>query len=481
MKNFEVTIGLEIHTELNTQSKMFCSCKNDPFNSEPNTNVCPTCLGLPGSLPVPNKQAILDTIKIGKALGSTIAIATKWDRKHYFYPDLPKNFQISQFDQPICEGGYLPLADGKVALTRIHLEEDTGKLTHFQSALALSEKKNYSLIDLNRAGVPLVELVTEPVIHSAIKAREFCEEYQLVLRTLSVSSADMEKGEMRCEVNISLRENHRKQETNSKQIPNFNDQDFKLGTKVEIKNLNSFRAVERAIQYEIKRQTEMLEKGEKIIQETRGWNDSKQKTYAQRVKETSADYRYFPEPDIPPIETSELQKESGKLPEMPWEKRKKFMRWGLAEKDASILAKDLGKADYFERSAKSAKDKKGLANLFINDASEMNIKAEDLASIANEISSGKINRKIAQEIIRKKENGADLKKLFSQYQKIGDTNKLEKIVKKVIAENLEVVSKIKAGKKEAIAFLIGCVMAETRGQAEAEIVAELISRSINNT
>ena len=475
MKNYKVTIGLEIHTELNTKTKMFCGCKNDPFNSRPNTNVCPTCLGLPGSLPAPNKQAILDTIKIGKALGSKIAIATKWDRKHYFYPDLPKNFQISQFDQPICEGGYLLLTDGKVALTRIHLEEDTGKLTHFQSALASSEKKNYSLIDLNRAGVPLVELVTEPVIHSAIKAREFCEEYQLVLRTLGVSSADMEKGEMRCEVNISLINS----EFGARIIANKSGTDLqKLGTKVEIKNLNSFRAVERSIQYEIKRQAEMLEKGEKIIQETRGWNDSKQKTYTQRVKETSADYRYFPEPDIPPIETSELQKEIGKLPEMPWEKRKKFMRWGLAEKDASILAKDLDKADYFERSAKSAKDKKGLANLFINDASEMNIRAEDLASIANEISSGKINRKIAQEIIGKKENGADLKKLFSQYQKIDSASELEQIVKKVIAENPEVAEKIKAGKKEAIAFLIGCVMRETGGQAEAEMVTEMIKKMV---
>ena len=473
MKNYIPTIGLEIHAELNTKTKMFCGCKNDPFASAPNTNVCPTCLGLPGSLPVPNKQAILDTIKIGKALGSKIAIATKWDRKHYFYPDLPKSFQISQFDQPICEGGRLPAGDGQVELTRVHLEEDTGKLTHPQGA-------DYSLIDLNRAGVPLVELVTQPVIHDGKVARKFCEEYQLVLRTLGVSNADMEKGEMRCEVNISLCENHKTQDTNSKQTTkqttNSKSQilNQKLGTKVEIKNLNSFRSVEKSIEYEIKRQTEILGKGEKITQETRGWNDAKQKTYSQRVKETSADYRYFPEPDIPPIETSELLKEIGKIPEMPWDKRGKFIGWGLAEKDAQNIVSNLKMSEFFEQASYNTNDKKILANLLINDAPEMKITPNDLALLANIIDSGGINRTIAKEIISGIYQCQQICKLFAEYKIINSSEDIGQVVRQVIGNNPCVVAKIKAGKINAIAFLIGQVMIATRGRAEAEKVKEII-------
>ncbi|TSC92590.1 MAG: glutamyl-tRNA(Gln) and/or aspartyl-tRNA(Asn) amidotransferase subunit B [Candidatus Berkelbacteria bacterium Licking1014_7] len=502
MKNkYEPIIGLEIHAELNTKSKMFCGCKNDPFGSAPNTNVCPVCLGLPGTLPAPNKQAILDTIKIGKALNSKIAVKTKWDRKHYFYPDLPKNYQISQYDQPICEGGYLNLpphsespaihsgdecgnkkssihkapcfnagCEGlpngkKIVLTRIHLEEDTGKLLH-------SAGDKSSFIDLNRAGAPLVELVTEPVIISAKQAGEFCREYQLILRYLGVSNADMEKGEMRAEVNISLRKSEIR---NPKSETNSNNRNPKLGTKVEVKNLNSFKAVEKAIEYEIKRQSEILDSGGKVAQETRGWNDSKQKTFSQRIKETSADYRYFPEPDIPPIATKVLEKEIGKLPELPDAKRDKYKKWGLEDKDIEVIIANLKMSDYFEQTAYNTNNKKILANLLINEVSDMRLKPNDLAYMANVIDSGGINRTIAKKILEEARQGKSIESLFKKYQKIDSGTDLNKIVKKAIAQNPDVAAKIKAGKTQAIAYLIGQVMRETRGKADAKKVEEKIA------
>jgi aspartyl-tRNA(Asn)/glutamyl-tRNA(Gln) amidotransferase subunit B len=269
-------IGLEIHVELGTKSKMFCSCKNDAEEKNPNTNVCPVCMGHPGTLPVINEEAVKRVIKTGLALSSKISETSKFDRKNYFYPDLPKGYQISQYDQPLCQGGYLELMGRKIKITRVHLEEDTGRLIHPVGA-------DHSLVDYNRVGVPLMELVTEPDITSAEEAWKFAQELQLLLRYLGVSTADMEKGQMRVEANISL------------------GIGGKLGTKVEIKNLNSFRAVERGIDYEIKRQAEVLDSGEKVIQETRGWNDNAGETVSQRIKEEAHDYRYFPEPDLPSL------------------------------------------------------------------------------------------------------------------------------------------------------------------------------------
>lgn len=267
------TIGLEIHSELKTESKMFCSCLNDPNEKTPNKNICSICTAHPGTLPVINKEAVRKVIKTGLALNCQIAHQSKFDRKNYFYPDLPKAYQISQYDMPLCQKGFLNINNAKVRITRIHLEEDTARLIHPQG-------KDYSLVDFNRAGIPLMELVTEPDIHSAREARKFAEELQLILRYLDVSNADMEKGEMRVEANISL------------------SRDERLGTKVEIKNLNSFRSVEKGIDYEIGRQIEILDKKKKIIQETRGWHDAKQITFSQREKEEAHDYRYFPEPDL---------------------------------------------------------------------------------------------------------------------------------------------------------------------------------------
>jgi len=319
------TIGLEIHCELKTESKMFCSCPNDPDEKEPNTNICPVCLGHPGTLPVANVEAIRLTRLVGLALNSQILENSKFDRKNYFYPDLPKGYQISQYDQPLCLGGELEVGDGfggrkKIDITRIHMEEDTGKLMHPQGG-------DYSLVDFNRGGVPLMELVTEPDIENSDQAREFVKELQLILRYLDASDADMERGQLRVEVNISL----------GKIGPDGKKQ---LGTKVEVKNLNSLKAVEGSVAYEIGRQTELIKNGQKVIQETRGWDDNRGRTFSQREKEEAKDYRYFPEPDIPPlvITQDEIKKLKVLVGELPAKKRDRFIcQYGLDAPTAEIL------------------------------------------------------------------------------------------------------------------------------------------------
>ena len=303
---YQPVIGLEVHCELKTQTKMFCSCKNDSEEIRPNLNICPICMGHPGTLPVINKRAVEMVIKTGLALNCKIAKETYFERKNYFYPDLPKGYQISQYAVPLCQGGYLeiPGTNRKIWITRVHLEEDTGKLTH------CNDNDTYSLIDFNRSGVPLMELVTEPDIRSPQEARQFAQELQLILRYLGVSDADMEKGQMRVEVNISLTSANE----NSRKFTNkIGGNSRLLGTKVEIKNLNSFRAVEKASEYEIKRQSRILERGEKVIQETRGWLDVKGKTVSQRIKEEANDYRYFPDPDLPPLQATSYKLQATKI------------------------------------------------------------------------------------------------------------------------------------------------------------------------
>ena len=301
-------IGMEIHAELKTKSKMFCSCENGyELKEQPNTNICPVCMGHPGTLPVANQQAIDWTIKIGLALDCQIARQSKFDRKNYFYPDLPKGYQISQYDQPLTYGGKLKVGSKEIPIVRIHLEEDTGKLAHTAEG---------ALVDLSRACTPLIELVTGPEISSAKEAREFCQNYQRILRYLKISEADMEKGQMRCEANVSLQDAGQFYLENN-EVKAIGE--YKLNPKVELKNINSFRALERAIEFEIKRQTAAIEAGEKLVQETRGWDEATQTTFSQRVKETAADYRYFPEPDLPPLIISEEKIEALKaeLPELP--------------------------------------------------------------------------------------------------------------------------------------------------------------------
>jgi len=326
MNEYFPTIGLEIHAELKTKTKMFCSCLNDPEEKRPNINICPICLGHPGTLPVINEEAVKKVIKVGLALNCEISKHSFFERKNYFYPDLPKGYQISQYQVPLCKNGFLEIDGRKIRIRRVHLEEDTGRLLH---------QKNYSLVDFNRAGVPLMELVTEPDIKSAKEARKFAQELQLILKYLGVSDADMEKGQMRTEANVSL-----------------SKKENELGTKVEIKNLNSFKAVEEAIEYEIARQTEILKNKKKVIQETRGWDDVKKQTFSQREKEEAKDYRYFPEPDLPPLEITPEMIASirAEIPELPQQRRERFKKeYQLDEKSIEIFVQQKELGEFFEK------------------------------------------------------------------------------------------------------------------------------------
>ncbi|MCR4279365.1 MAG: Asp-tRNA(Asn)/Glu-tRNA(Gln) amidotransferase subunit GatB, partial [Candidatus Zambryskibacteria bacterium] len=326
MSSYKLTVGLEIHAELSTRTKMFCDSKNDPDETRPNVNICPICMGYPGTLPVINKEAIRSVLRLGHAVGGTIANYTEFDRKNYFYPDIPKGYQISQYKHPLVSGGSL----NGVAITRIHLEEDTARSTH--------DKGDESLVDFNRAGVPLMEMVTEPVMHSAAEAAAFAKELQLLLQYLGVSEANMEKGEMRVEANISVAR-----------------QDLAtLGMKVEVKNINSFKAASKAIEFEYKRQVALLEREEVIVQETRGWDENKGETFSQRVKEESHDYRYFPDPDLPKLFLSQIPEFDSNvlkasLPELPWEKRQRLVKdFGIKEADAEIYVRDEKWRAFFE-------------------------------------------------------------------------------------------------------------------------------------
>jgi aspartyl-tRNA(Asn)/glutamyl-tRNA(Gln) amidotransferase subunit B len=476
---YKTTIGLEIHVELNTESKMFCSCKNDPLEKRPNFNICPICTAQPGTLPVANEQAIRKTIKAGLALGCKINKESKFDRKNYFYPDLPKGYQISQYDKPFCEKGFLQIDNKNIGITRIHLEEDTGRLIH-------SGKD--SLVDYNRAGVPLMEMVTEPDINSGKEARNFAQELQIIFRYLNISSADMEKGQMRVEVNISLSKNE------------------KLGTKVEIKNLNSFRVVEKAIDYEIARQSEVLDDGEKVVQETRGWDEKKQITVSQREKEEAHDYRYFPEPDLPTFRFDDdyIAKIKAEIPELPWAKRIRLRdEYGL-EDDSTIenfvYNKDLG--EYFEKvmseltSWLGKKDQK-ITNLAVNyiitdfwalfekapiEELERKVDPEDFAELIKMIYKEEISSKIAKQVLLEMfKSGADPSHIVEEKKlaQMTDTNEIEKIIKEVIDNNPKPVEDYKKGKGNALQYLAGQVMAATQGRAKPETVQELLKKLLD--
>ncbi len=482
---YKVVIGLEIHSELKTQSKMFCDCLNDPEVGEANVNVCPICMSHPGTLPVMNQKAVEMVIKTGLALNGNIPDNAKFDRKNYFYPDLPKGYQISQFDLPLVEKGHLNIGDKKINITRIHLEEDTGKLIH-------PAKAQYSLVDFNRAGVPLMELVTEPDIENGQQAKSFCEELQLILRYLGVSEANMEKGQMRCEVNISL------------------SPDKKMGTKVEIKNLNSFRVVERSIDYEIKRQSDVLDSGEKVIQETRGWDENKQRTFSQRIKEESKDYRYFPEPDLPPLSgLSKLSDElKGQIPELPQAKRVRFENeYKISMENINTLINNKGLADYFETviselntwlKIKLISDKQPLIKLTTNyiltelqkllissksKIEDCKISPENFAEFITLINQKEISSSAAQTVLSEMfETGADPSNIIEEkdLKQVSDEGELDKIVKSVIKENPKPVEDLKSGKENALQFLVGKVMAASKGQANPEIVRDMLQKEILN-
>ena len=473
---FKTIIGLEIHVQLKTKSKMFCGCDNNAEKAPPNSLVCPVCLGLPGVLPVANRQAIEWTLKTGLALNAEIAKVSRFDRKHYFYPDLPKNYQISQYNMPFARNGELEIRNSKfeirkIKITRIHLEEDAGKLIHTEDA---------TLVDFNRAGTPLMEIVTEPEISSPQEAKIFLQELRSILRYLGVSDAEMEKGHLRCDANISLMQNAK--------VKNQNDNaKFKnLGTPVEIKNLNSFRMVERALSYEEKRQKEILERGEKVVKETRGWNDSRGETYTQRGKEFVQDYRYFPEPDIPPFETSkfDLKKIKSEIPELPPAKRQRYMRdFGLSLPDAAILSSEAAMAAYFEKIAGSVNGKLA-ANWTINELKMeglLVVKPEYMIELLKKIANSEISNNIAKEVLAKMITSGESPEIIISkkgIKQITSAEELTKIIDTVLTENEKTISDYRNGKMEAFGFLVGQVMRKTQGQANPELVNQILKERI---
>lgn len=445
-KKYEPVIGLEVHVQPATRTKMFCAHPVPEFGAQPNTCVCPVCLGLPGALPVPNKQAIEWTVLIGLALGCKIANFSKFDRKNYFYPDLSKGYQISQYDLPFCQDGRVNLDSGKVVrIRRVHLEEDTGKLIH--SYQLSPTNHSFSLIDFNRSGVPLVEIVTEPDISSSSEAKEYVTKLSQIIRYLGVSYADMEKGQMRLEPNVSLR----KVTSDKKQVTSLPDY------KVEVKNINSFRFVERAINYEIQRQQELLEKGEKIAQETRGFDEKRGITVSQRVKEEAQDYRYFPEPDIPPIRISDSQISdiSSQMPELPDAKQSRFMKkYGLTKNQATILTQTKEIAEFFEEAVKDGKkfgqEAKTIANVIIN-------KKIDWQNL--------LPAQLVQALVQGRREEIE-------------PEVLEKAIDIVITRNKETVESFKKGKTGVLEFLVGQVLKETKSRGNPREIREKLLEKI---
>ncbi len=488
MNKYKPTIGMEVHIELKTKSKMFCDSKNGMgLETEPNVNVCPVCTGQPGTLPVPNRQAIEFTQLAGLALNCEIAKNSKFDRKNYFYPDLPKGYQISQYDQPLCGKGYLEINGKKIGITRIHLEEDTGKLMH-------PKKADYSLVDFNRAGVPLMELVTEPDIETGAEARLFCQKLQQICRYLDISDADMEKGNMRCEANISL----------------YKKGEEKLsGTKVEVKNINSFKFVEKAIDAEIKRQTELLDKGKKVVQETRGWDEARGETVSQRTKESSHDYRYFPEPDIPPLEFSDdyIENLRRNLPELPEAKKQRFIsEYGVSGENVDVIVSDKKLAEYFEQVVSEIKEKldckefqageekclKLAANYMVSELQkhlikngqkieEVKITPENYAELIGFVAEGKISSSAAQTVLEEMyQTGGDPSQIIEAkgLLQVSDESVLEEIVIETIQSNPQSAAAYSGGKENALQYLVGQAMKKTRGKANPKVVIELLKKKL---
>jgi aspartyl-tRNA(Asn)/glutamyl-tRNA(Gln) amidotransferase subunit B len=492
MSKYETIIGLEIHVQLRTESKMFCACDNYSVDAKPNTNVCPVCMGMPGMLPVANKKAIEWTYLLGMALGAVTAEKFNFERKNYFYPDLPKAYQITSSTNPPVLGGSVNVdIDGIVTTIRthhIHLEEDAGKLVHPTGV-------KYSLVDLNRAGTPLMEIVTEPDIRSPHEASVFLQDLRSIIRYLGISDANMEQGNLRCDANVSLRPIGQKE----------------LGTKVEIKNMNSFKMIERALAYEVKRQTEMLDAGKKIMQETRGWDDSKGITVEQRSKEEANDYRYFPEPDLPPFELCSdddfrIEEMRKMLPELPKEKCQRFTsEYGLSSSDARQLTDDLELAHYFEKAIGALPDdiimtdevkrtaaKKianwilgeliGRLNKFSVQLSETKVLPEQLADLVSLIDSGSISGKQAKEVFNKMfETGQKPSEIItvSGLGQISNKDELGSVVDNILTDNVKSVEDFKAGKQQAFGYLVGQIMAATKGQANPRIVNEILKEKLS--
>lgn len=455
--SYRPTIGLEIHAELSTRTKMFCACKNDPDETRPNANVCPICLAHPGTLPTINNEAVLQVLRVGTALSGRLADFTEFDRKSYFYPDIPKGYQISQYAYPLVSGGSL----NGVSITRVHLEEDTARSTH---------EGDKSLVDFNRAGVPLMELVTEPVIRDAKAAGDFARELQLLLRTLGASEANLEKGEMRVEANISV----------------SNTETF--GTKVEVKNLNSFRSVERAIAFEIDRQIRLFETGEPVVQETRGWDEARQETFHQRLKEGSADYRYFPEPDLPKLALSEIPELSeealrASLPELPWQRRARYEKTlGIKASDSATLAEHIEAARFFDTVVEALGDATHAtlaANFLISDlAGEPGaMSAQAFAKLVGMFAQNRLSSRGAKDTLSiLKRSGGDPEEIAARegLMQVSDKEALRAAVAGVLAGHAAVADEYRAGKAAALQFLVGTAMRATKGAGNPALLRELL-------
>jgi len=484
---YEAIIGLETHCQLNTKSKIFCPCPTN-FDSPPNTNVCPICLGYPGVLPVLNQEVLASAVKLGLAIDGKITPHSKFDRKQYFYPDLPKNYQISQYDLPIVEQGQLEIeiVDKKtkevsrkiIGITRLHMEEDAGKLVHAGSERLSGS--THSLVDFNRTGVPLLEIVSEPDLRTGAEAAEYAQELRRLVRYLGISDGNMQEGSLRCDVNISVRKKGAK----------------KFGTKVEIKNMNSFSAIQKAIEYEIDRQIEAIENGELIVQETRLWEEATQRTISMRKKEGSSDYRYFPEPDLPPLEVSpeQLKAWAEELPELPARKRRRYEEeFGLSPYDARVLTDDRTVAEYFETAVIAGANAKLVANWISQDIAaylnnnklmitEIALQASDLAELVKLIETGTISGKIAKEILPELlTQGGSPKALVEKKGliQISDTSAIEKLIEEIIAAHPSELEKFRAGKTNLKGFFVGQVMKKSGGKADPKLTSQILDQKLS--
>ena len=465
---YEAVIGLEVHLHLKTRTKAFCGCEADYFGAPPNTHTCPVCLGLPGSLPVPNKKAVEFGLKLALALGSRVPERLVFHRKNYFYPDLPKNYQISQYDLPLGQGGGLPLGERTVRIKRLHLEEDAGKSLHLEDR---------TLLDLNRAGSPLIELVTEPDIHSPEEARLFLQRIQALVQTLGISEASPEEGKMRADVNVSVRR-----------------MGEPLGTKVEIKNLNSFKSVQRALEYEIRRQTEIIRRGQRGKQATLGWEEGSGKTSPMRTKEEEADYRYFPEPDIPPVPIPRewLEEIHKGLPELPWEKEKRYQALGIKAQDAEVLAYTPSLARFLDQALSLGQaSPQALANWLLADVAgllnerglsleETRLTPEGLSRLVALFERGEITSRVAKELLPEVLEGQDPETLVRErgLRVVADEGALRAVVAEVIAAMPEAAESVRQGKLKALDALLGQVMRRTKGQAKPDLVRRLLLEAL---
>ena len=469
--DYEVVIGLEVHAELSTKTKIFCSCSTE-FGGEPNTHTCPICMAMPGTLPVLNEKVVEYAVKAGLATNCTISRDSKNDRKNYFYPDLPKSYQISQFDKPLCEHGYIEIEDDegnpkKIRLTRIHIEEDAGKLNH-------NEFGGGSLVDLNRAGVPLIEIVSEPDLRSSGEAERYLKKLKAILEYIEVSDCKMQEGSLRADVNVSVRKKGAE----------------KYGTRTEMKNMNSFKAITRAIDYEASRQIDVIEDGGKIDQETLRWDDVSGRTFSMRDKEDAQDYRYFPDPDLVAIKLSEeyIENIKNNLPELPESRKKRYMEeYGLSEKDSNLLTASKYLSDLFEGAEKICKNAKAVANWILSDISkilnetetepiQIPFDANQLAKLVQLIDNGTISSAIAKKVIVELfENPKDPEEIIKEkgWIQISDEGAIKEVVTKILENNPQSVADYKAGKDRALGFLVGQAMKETKGKANPQMLNKM--------